>query len=106
MIQAAAGARERAEERALLWALVVVVAILAVLPLARLLLEAVAPGGTLSAAPLIRVLASPATWTATAHSLVTSVAGTVLATVIGTTVGLIVGLTDLRARNAYVFCFV
>src|SRR5919198_790527 len=33
-------------------------------------------------------------------------AATVLATVIGTAVGLAVSLTDIRARNAYVFCFV
>jgi len=37
---------------------------------------------------------------------VTSLAGTALATIIGTAVGLVVGLTDVRARNAYVFCFV
>ena len=106
LVTEAAGAQERAEERALLWVLVAAVAILSVLPLVRLLLEAVAPGGALSTAPLTRVLSSPATWTATAHSLVTSLAGTVLATLVGTTVALVVGLTDVRARNAYVFVFV
>ena len=102
----AVGARERLEERTLLWALVAAVAVLSVLPLVRLLVEAIAPGGALSAAPLARVLSSSATWTATGHSLVTSLAGTALATLIGAAVGLVVGLTDVRARNAYVFCFV
>jgi iron(III) transport system permease protein len=102
----AVGARERREERTLLWALVAAVAVLSVFPLLRLLVEAIAPGGTWSVAPLMRVLSSSATWTATGHSLVTSLAGTALATLIGATVGLVVGLTDVRARNAYVFCFV
>jgi iron(III) transport system permease protein len=102
----AAGVRGRAEDYALLWSLVLVVAVLSVLPLARLLLEGIAPGGTLSAQALTRVLSSPATWIATRHSLVTALGGTLLAVVIGGTVGLVVALTDIRGRNAYVFCFV
>lgn len=100
------GRRERAEEQALLWALVAVVAVLALLPLVRLAVEAVMPGGAWSSAAAARVLSAPATWTATGHSLVTALAGTLLATLIGTVVALVVGLTDVRARNAYVFCFV
>jgi iron(III) transport system permease protein len=102
----AAGVRGRAEDYALLWSLVLVVAVLSVLPLARLLLEGIAPGGTLSAQALTRVLSSPATWIATRHSLVTALGGTLLAVAIGGTVGLVVALTDIRGRNAYVFCFV
>jgi iron(III) transport system permease protein len=94
------------EERALLWALVAAAVVLSLLPLARLVLEAVAPGGTLSARPFEAVLRNPATWTATGHSIVTALGGTVLATAIGVTVGLVVSLTDIRARNAYVFLFV
>ena len=96
----------RVEERALYAALVVVVAVLAALPLVRLVMEAVAPGGQWSGAALARVLASPVTWTATAHSLVTALGGTLLATIVGGAVALVVSLTDVRARNAYVFCFV
>jgi len=102
----AAGWRERVEDTALLWALVAVVAVLSVLPLARLLLEGVAPNGQFSTAALARVLASPTTWTATQHSLVTALGGTVVAVVIGSVVAVIVALTDVRARNAFVFCFV
>ncbi|HEV8259068.1 MAG TPA: iron ABC transporter permease [Casimicrobiaceae bacterium] len=102
----AAGVRGRPEDYALLWSLVLVVAVLSVLPLAHLLLEGIAPGGTLSTQALTRVLSSPATWIATRHSLVTALGGTLLAVVIGGTVGLVVALTDIRGRNAYVFCFV
>src|SRR6478672_1955697 len=101
-----AGRRERAEETALLWALVAIVAILSLLPLARLLFEGVAPGGRFSTAALSSVLSSATTWTAAQHSLVTACAGTALAVLIGATVAVLVGLTDIRGRNAFVFCFV
>jgi iron(III) transport system permease protein len=101
-----AGVRERVEERLLLGVLVVAVAVLSALPLLRLIAEALLPGGALSLAPVVGVLSSATTWTATAHSLVTSLAGTVLATLVGVTVALAVALTDIRARNAFVFCFV
>jgi len=102
----ATGARGRFEDYALLWGLIGVVALLAVLPLARLLLEAVLPGGTFSADAVRRVLSSNATWTATGHSLVTALGGTALAVVLGGVVALIVSLTDIRGRNAFVFCYV
>jgi iron(III) transport system permease protein len=101
-----AGWRERAEETALLWVLVAIVAILSLLPLARLLFEGVAPGGRFSTAALSNVLSSATTWTAAQHSLVTACGGTVLAVLIGATVAVLVGLTDIRGRNAFVFCFV
>ena len=99
-------ARGSIEDYALLWWLVIVVAVLSVLPLARLVLEGIAPGGTLSTEALRRVLSSPTTWTATGHSLATALGGTLLAVVIGVTVALVVSLTDFRHRNAYIFCFV
>lgn len=97
---------EHIEERALLFALVLVAVVLSVLPLLRLVVEALAPGGVWSTAPLARVLRSEATWTATGHSLVTALGGTALAMLLGVTVGIVVSLTDVRARNAYVFLFV
>jgi len=102
----AGGGRERVEDLALLWGLVGVVAILSVLPLARLLLEGIAPNGQFSTAAFTRVLASPSTWTATRHSLVTAVGGTIVAVTIGAVVATLVALTDIRARSAFVFCFV
>ena len=101
-----AGWRERAEETALLWVLVAIVAILSLLPLARLLFEGVAPDGRFSTLALASVLSSSTTWTAAQHSLVTACGGTVLAVLIGATVAVLVGLTDIRGRNAFVFCFV
>jgi len=98
--------RGRPEDYALLWALVFVVFVLSFLPLARLVLEAIAPAGAFSSAALTRVLSSPTTWTATRHSLVTALGGTLLAVLVGGTVALVVALTDVRARNALVFCFV
>jgi len=101
-----AGWRERAEESALLWALVAIVAVLSLLPLARLLFEGIAPGGRFSSATLASVLSSSTTWIAARHSLVTACGGTLLAVLIGVTVAVLVGLTDIRGRNAFVFCFV
>ena len=102
----AAGARDRVEPLALLWALVAIVLILSALPLVRLVLEGIAPGGEPSAQALRSVFANPTTWTATQHSLVTAFGGTILATIIGTIVAVAVSLTDIRARNGLVFCFV
>ena len=105
MLPAVAPPSQRGE-RLLLVALLAAVAVLSVLPLARLVIEALAPAGGAPVGTLARVLTNPATWTATGHSLVTATAGTVLATVIGATVALVVGLTDVRTRGAFVFCFV
>ena len=102
----AAGWRERFESYGLLWGLLAVVAILSVAPLARLLAEGVAPHGNLSADAIARVLSSGATWIATRHSLATALGGTIVALVVGTVVALAIALTDIRARNAFVFCFV
>jgi iron(III) transport system permease protein len=102
----AADLRERFEDNALLWGLVFIVGILSVLPLARLVLEAVTPEGEFSAQALLRTLSSSTTWTATRHSLLTALGGTLLAFAIGAVVALIVSLTDIRGRNAFVFCFV
>jgi iron(III) transport system permease protein len=98
--------RGRAEDRALLYALVAVVAVLSALPLARLAWTALAPDGVLSFAAIAHTLRSSATWTATGHSLVVAFGGTLLAVVLGGAVALVVALTDIRARNAFVFAFV
>lgn len=102
----AATTRTRVEETGLLWGLVLLVAILSLLPIGRLVVEGLAPGGQFSASSLGKALASQTTWTATANSLVTAIAGTVLAVLIGGVVALLATLTDIRARNAFTFCFV
>lgn len=103
---AGSGALERFEQNALLWVLVLLVVLLSVLPLLRLVLEGIAPGGRFSTEALGQVLSSPSTWAATRNSLVTAFGGTALAVLIGTLVALAVSLTDIRARNVFVFCFV
>src|SRR4029077_13792708 len=102
----ASGVRGRFEDYALLWGLVGVVGVLSILPLARLLLEGLMPGGAASGDALRRVLSQSATWTATGNSLVTAFGGTALAVLIASVVALTVSLTDIRGRNAFVFCYV
>jgi len=97
---------KRGEDCTLLWSLVLVIGVLSLLPIMRLVQESIAPAGMLSLGPLERVIASPATWTATEHSLLTAVSGTALAMLIGGTVALLASLTDIRARNVFVFLFV
>ena len=65
--------RTRVEETGLLWGLVGLVALLSLLPIGRLVVEGLAPGGQLSATALGKVMASPATWTATWNSLTTAI---------------------------------
>jgi iron(III) transport system permease protein len=101
-----ASAAGGADARATVGALLVAVALLAVLPPARLALEAVAPGGALSLEPALRALSAPAVRTATWNTLVTGIGGTLIAVGLGTAVALVVALTDLRGRGALVFCFV
>jgi iron(III) transport system permease protein len=87
-------------------ALCAIVALLSLLPLARLVLEAFAPGGVPSLAALKATLSGSITWTATLNSLETAIGGTLIAVVLGSVVALVVALTDIRARNAFVLCFV
>ncbi len=100
------GLKERIEESALLVVLLVIVAVLSVVPLARLVVEAFAPGGQVSLEAFRSVLGNATTWTATRNSLLVALGGTALAAMLGSTVALIVALTDIRARNAFVFLFV
>lgn len=92
-------------EQALLAVLVLVVALVSVVPVARLAMEAVAPGGTLDLSLFGKALMARSTWRATGHSLVTAGAGTILSLVLGTLFALIVALTDVRGKAALVFCF-
>ena len=101
-----AGAAARLDERALLAGLVLLVALLSVVPLGRLLLEGIAPGNVPSLRALETTLSRPTTWVATRHTLETAIGGTLIAVVLGSAVALLVSLTDIRARNAFVFCFV
>ncbi len=96
----------RGGERALFTGLVCIIGILSLLPVARLLWEGFFPGGRASLAAISTVLWAPNTWTAFRNSLEVSAGGTLIAVVLGTLVAIIVSVTDMRARNAFVFCFV
>lgn len=82
-----------------------VVACLSVVPMARLLLEGLAPRGVLDPSALGRMLEAPATWRATRHTLETALGATLLAGVLGTAMALLVALTDVRLKAPLVFGF-
>ncbi|HNV38829.1 MAG TPA: hypothetical protein PKJ46_06690, partial [Methanoculleus sp.] len=86
------GTASRIQDRSLFTLLFLLVGTLSLLPLARLLFEAVAPNGIPSLAAVSEVFGNPVTWRATVHSLEISLGGTLLATVIGLVVALVVGL--------------
>ena len=101
----ASGLRMPRPDAVMLAALAVLVGVVSVLPMARLVLEALAPRGGEAADILARVLSSPATWRATGNSLTLSLGATALAVALGGAFALLVGLTDLRRKPALVFCF-
>ncbi|VAW17517.1 Ferric iron ABC transporter, permease protein [hydrothermal vent metagenome] len=83
-----------------------VVGILSLLPLARLMWEAILPQGRFSTLAAREIFNSSSTWVALGHSLEVAVGGTLLASVLGIVVALAVSMTDLRARSLFVLCFV
>jgi len=83
-----------------------IVGVLSLLPLARLMWEAILPGGQFSTLAANEIFNSPSTWVALRNSLEVGIGGTLLATVLGVVVALAVSMTDLRARSVFVLCFV
>ncbi|WP_152044724.1 ABC transporter permease [Aureimonas psammosilenae] len=94
-----------AGERLILLATVGFVALVSVVPLARLLWEAFAPGGRLDTGVLASVLSSRSTWIAAWHSVKTAVLGSAISLVLGGAFACLVVLFDLRAKGALVFAF-
>ena len=86
--------------------LTIILFVLAILPLARLALEAFAGVGEARFFAAAAVLAAPATQRALVTSLITAFGGTAIAVLLGTALALAVSLTDIRARNLFVFCLV
>ncbi|MBY0610997.1 MAG: iron ABC transporter permease [Beijerinckiaceae bacterium] len=76
------------------------------MPMARLILEALAPANGSFGSAAGSVFTSAQTWIAIENSLIVSIGGTALAVTIGAVVAVLVSLTDMRSRNAFVFCFV
>jgi iron(III) transport system permease protein len=94
-----------AAEAALSATIAAFAAVLVVWPMARLVGEALAPGGALGLGQLSTTLSEAATWRAAWRSFETSFVGAVGAVALGGAFAFLVALTDLRARLALVFCF-
>jgi len=80
------------------------VALIALGPVLRLLLEGIGFGDGLTTDHLTSVLARPSTATALRHSLITAGGGTLLSVLIGACFAFLVALTDIRGKGALVFC--
>ncbi|EWY39309.1 ABC transporter permease [Skermanella stibiiresistens SB22] len=89
----------------LLVALASLIVVVSVLPMARLIFEALAPSGSGRVDVVTRVLSSAATWRAAGNSVWLSLGATALAVALGGGFALLAGLTDLRGKPALVFCF-
>jgi iron(III) transport system permease protein len=86
-------------------ALAVLVFALSVLPMARLLWEAVAPGGVPSLKVLAAAWDSPRVWAAARNTIDVALCGTALSVAVGGGMALLVALSDIRAKAALVFLF-
>jgi len=92
-------------ERVILLALVAFVALVALLPMGRLLAEAIAPGGRLGLDTLIETWSGRGVRRALINTLVTATLGTILSIALGAGFALLVALTDIRGKAPLVFCF-
>ncbi|MCP1316131.1 iron ABC transporter permease, partial [Halomonas sp. 707D7] len=92
-------------QRGLLSLLTIVIVLLSLAPSARLLVEALGDLAQGANAPLWRVLGAAATWRALWYSVYTAGLGTLLALLLGSLFAFVITLTDLRAKAAWVFCF-
>jgi iron(III) transport system permease protein len=92
-------------ERVAFVTLSALLALLTLVPLARLAQEALAPGGRLDLGVLERVLRSPAVWRAAGNTLTVSVGGAAVALLLGALFALLITLTDVRGKKPLVFCF-
>ena len=92
-------------ERSLFWGLAALLTLIAIVPIGRLLIEGVLPGGVPGLGPFRRVLNDPATWVALGHTLWVSLAAMALSGLVGGGMALVVALTDLPAKRVLVFGF-
>ena len=84
--------------------ILVPVALIALGPVLRLLLEGIGFGEGITTEHLSTVLTRDSTATALTHSLITAVGGTVISVLIGASFAFLVALTDIRGKGALVFC--
>lgn len=95
----------RRGERLTFLTLLGIVALLAVVPMARLAQEALAPHGIFDSTVMAGVLESPAVWRAARNTLTVSIGGAALALALGGAFALLITLTDVRTKKPLVFCF-
>lgn len=93
------GVRTTSGFRASALAVLLVIALLSLLPMVRLLVAAVAPGGELDFGAFAERLAKPAALRATWHTLDTAFFGALLAVCLGGPVAIAVTMTDLPGRK-------
>ena len=85
--------------------IVTILCALMVLPMGRILWEAVSPRGVFGFEVLVGVLEDPDTWRITKNTLTVGAGSTVLAILLGASTALLVALTNIRFKMALVFCF-
>ncbi|MFC3394448.1 ABC transporter permease [Brenneria rubrifaciens] len=91
--------------RGLLWLLLALVTLLSLLPSLRLLISALIDWHQGSGSSLWRVLSSQSTWRALYNSFYTSGLGTLLSLLLGSLFAFCLALTDIRAKQIWVFLF-
>ena len=92
-------------ERGLFALVTLLVITLSVIPLGRLLLEGIAPGGQFGLGVLDEVLSANSTWRAVERSIVTALGGTAISLLLGVPLAILVALTDIRCKSILVFAF-
>ncbi|MBB5753009.1 ABC transporter permease [Prosthecomicrobium pneumaticum] len=102
----AAARRRRNEGAATVLAALLVIGLLAALPIGRLLLAAIAPGGVFDPAALAERPARPAALRAAVHTLDTAFFGALVSLAIGGPFAFALALTDLPGRRALGFFFI
>jgi iron(III) transport system permease protein len=102
-----AALKERQGQEMVLTAVVAALIVLfSLLPMLRLAIEIVAPGGVPSTSAIEAGLSNSRTWVAAKNSLIVGIGGAVLAVFLGTAVALVVTLTDIKGRRAIILFFV
>lgn len=84
-------------------AVLTLIGVLSLLPMVRLVVAAIAPGGEVDLSAFLERLARPAALRATWHTLDTAFLGAVLAILIGGPFAIAVAMTDLPGRKAIAF---
>lgn len=86
--------------------ILVIVAGLTIVPIGRLVMVAVAPGGTLDLADFLARISRPIAWRATVNTIDTALFGALAALALGVPMTLAVALSDVPGRRALGYCII